>query len=327
MVYSNLNKMNKTQLLLFLLLPFVINCQHQNETNMTHILKNKNLQIHIDLPFENYNLARFDWTGKITAVKYKNIYVSGTEKMTTEDNSDFGKGFYNEFGIDTPIAYNETKEGDYFHKIGVGLLKKDSAQYLFSKSYEIKPAEFKVTKKSNKIIIECTSSNINGYAYFLKKEIELLESGFVIRYYLHNTGEKTIATNEYNHNFLAINKDLISSNYILKFPFQIKPELFGATINPEGKIEIGQNKITFNSTPNEQFFFSNLSGNESVDAAWELINIKSKIGISEKASFKTAKINLWGWKHVISPELFFDLRVEANQVIEWNRTYNVFETN
>ncbi len=128
----------------------------------------------------------------------------------------------------------------------IGLLKKNSAQYLFSNSYEIKPAEFKVTKKPNKIIIECISPSINGYAYVLKKEIELLESSFVIRYYLRNTGEKTITTNEYIHNFLAINKDLMGSNYILKFPFQIKPELFGATVNPEGKVEIGQKKITFN---------------------------------------------------------------------------------
>ena len=157
---------------------------------MAYILKNNNLQIHIDLPLENYKLARFDWTGKITAVQYKNIYVSGVEKINPEDSNDFGKGFYNEFGIDTPLAYNKTKIGDYFHKIGVGLLKKNSAQYLFSDSYEIKPAVFKVTKNPNKIIIECTSPSINGYAYVLKREIELLESSFVIRYYIRNTGKK-----------------------------------------------------------------------------------------------------------------------------------------
>ena len=294
---------------------------------MTHILKNKNLEIHIDLPVANYQLSRFDWTGKITAVKYKNVDVSGFEKMDIDDDTDYGKGFYNEFGIDAPLAYDETDEGDYFHKIGIGLLKKDGGHYLFSKSYEIKPAEFKVTKESNKIIIECTAQNMNGYAYLLKKEIELLESGFVIKYNLRNTGEKTIATNEYNHNFLSINKDLIGSNYILRFPFLLNPELFWATVNPEGKVEIGQDEITFNGTTNEQFFFSNLSGGENVDAAWELIDTKSKIGISEKGSFKTSKVNLWGWKHVVSPELFFDVNVGAGQAIEWSRTYVVFEVN
>jgi hypothetical protein len=292
---------------------------------VTHILKNKNLEIHIDIPLENYNQSRFDWTGKITAVKYKNIYVTGVERLNTENQNDYGKGLYNEFGIDTAIGYKETKEGEWFHKIGVGLLKKDDKKYLFTKKYEVLPAQFKVTKKENKIIIECTSQNVNGYSYVLQKEIKLFESSFEVKYFLQNTGEKVIATSEYTHNFLAIDKELIGTDYTLKFPFQIKPKLFSSTVNVEEKVEIGQNEITFNNTPNEQFFFSNLSGNEEVDASWELINNKNKIGISEKGSFKTSKINLWGWKHVVSPELFFKIRVEPKQTIEWTRTYNVFD--
>ena len=294
---------------------------------MSHIIKNKNLEIHVDPPLKNYCLSRFDWTGKITAVKFKNIYVSGFEKMDSSNDLIYGKGFYNEFGIDTPIGYDKIKEGDWFHKIGVGILKKDGKDYDFSKSYEVKPAEFNVRVESNKIITDCISQNINGYSYFLKKEIEIFERGFMITYSLNNTGEKTISTNEYNHNFLAINKDLIGSHYILKFPFKIKPDLFGEAVNPEEKVEIGQHEISFNNSPDEQFFFSNLSGNENVDASWELINTKSKIGISETASFKTTKVNLWGWKHVISPELFFNIKVLPDQTIKWSRTYNVFEIN
>lgn len=319
--------MKTTNLFLIILLPFIASGQLKKHTKMTHILRSKNLEIHIDLPLNNYNLSRFDWTGKITTVKYRNVYVTGVEKTNIESENDYGKGFYNEFGIDAAIGYNETKEGDWFHKIGVGLLKKDDEPYLFSKNYRIKPAEFKVAKLPNKIIIDCTSKTVNGYAYVLKKEIELIESSFIIKYFLHNTGDKIITTNEYAHNFLAINKDLIGSNYILKFPFQIKPKLFGETFNPEEKVEIGSNKITFYNTPKEQFFFSDLSGNEQVDASWELINIKNNIGISEKGSFKTSKVNLWGWKHVVSPELFFDVRVEPGQSIEWSRTYNLYELN
>jgi len=317
--------MNKTVLFLMICIPFVSIGQHKKNTNMTHILKNKNLEVHIDLPLDNYQFPRFDWTGKIKVVKYKSICISGLERLDVEDETRFGKGFYNEFGIETPVGFDDCEEGDWFPKIGVGLLKKEGEQYSFTKAYEIQPADFKVEIESNKVIIECQSQNTNGYSYVLKKEIELLEDSFVIRYHLHNTGEKLIATNEYNHNFLAINKELIGTDYILKFPFQIKPELFGATVNPEEKVVVGQDEIRFNSTPEEQFFFSNLSGSESVDAHWELINTKSKIGISETGSFKTNKINLWGWKHVVSPELFFDINVKPGQAIEWSRMYNLFE--
>ena len=300
---------------------------HKKNTIMTYVLKNKNLEIQVDLPLANYTSSRFDWTGKIVSVTYKNICISGTEKMNVNDDFKYGKGFYNEFGIDAALGYNETREGEWFYKIGIGLLKKDGGEYAFSRNYEIQPALFEVTAKPDKIIICCTSQKVNGYSYILTKEIELVETGFIIKYHLKNTGEKTINTNEYVHNFLAVNKELTGSDYLLKFPFKIKPELFEGNVNPEAKVEIGQKEITFNGTPDEQFFFGKLAGNENVDAAWELINTKNKIGIRETGSFKTSKVNLWGWKHVISPELFFDIHVEPGHEIKWSRTYTVFEIN
>lgn len=311
-------------LLISIVLLNVAVCQNKAEAKTVHILKNENLEIQIDPPLVNYNFSRFDWTGKIIAVKYKDIPVSGIEKMNSSNDNRTGKGFYNEFGIDTPVAFDEAKEGEFFHKIGIGLLKKEGTHYVFSNKYEIEPAIFKVTSDSNIFKIECKSQYINGYSYILNKEIELLESSFVIRYHLQNTGEKTIKTDEYSHNFIAINKELIGNDYILKFPFHINPELFSAIVNPEGKVEINQKEISFNSTPQEQFFFSNLSGGKNVMANWELINTKSKIGISETGNFKTNKINLWGWQHVISPELFFDINVTPGQSIEWCRTYHVY---
>lgn len=294
---------------------------------MAHILKNKNLEIHIDLPFENYSFSRFDWTGKIVKVTFQNSQLYSMERTDCQNENDFGKGFYNEFGIDTALGFEETDMGGWFHKIGVGLLKKDSTQYQFHKRYEIDPAEFEVIPESNRIVINCKSKKVNGYAYVLQKEIELHDSSFTLKYHLKNTGEKEIITDEYNHNFTAINKDLIGTNYVLKFPFQLKPEFFGEAVDPEGKVTIGQSEMMFNSSPQEQFFFSNLTGSENVQAAWELINLECKIGISEIGSFQTNKVNLWGWKHVISPELFFKIFLKPDQSIEWSRNYRVYKVN
>lgn len=68
---------------------------------MAHILKNKNLEIHIDLPGENYNHSRFDWTRKIVKVKFQNIYLSGVERIDCVEEQYCGKGFYNEFSKET----------------------------------------------------------------------------------------------------------------------------------------------------------------------------------------------------------------------------------
>lgn len=294
---------------------------------MPQILKNDILEILIDLPLENYNFSRFDWTGKIVSVKYKNICISGVEIINDEDDTKSGRGFYNEFGFKTPVGYKETKVGDWFHKIGVGLLKKEFEDYSIGRKYDIKPADFNISYTHTSIVIKCNSASVNGYSYVLEKAITLIKNGFVINYYLKNTGEKTIVTDEYNHNFIAINNEWISGDYILQFPFDIKPELFEEYVNPEGKVEIGQKQIGFNGTPEEQFFFSNLSGDENIEAGWELINTKNNIGIRETGNFRTTKVNIWGWKHVISPELYFDITIESGNELEWARTYTLFEIN
>lgn len=292
---------------------------------MPHILQNNNLEIHIDLPEEGYCFSRFDWTGKIAQVRFKNIPLSTSERANEVNDAIFGKGFYNEFGIDRAIGFEETQMGEWFHKIGVGLLQKETEDYQFHIKHNIKPAKFQVTTEQDKIVIRCISELVNGYSYVLKKEIELLESGFEINYELKNTGEKDIVTSEYVHNFMAINNELMGSVYVLKFPFPLQPDLFKEALNTEGKVILKSNEISFDGTPNEQFFFSHLAGDKSVAAAWELIHLQSKIGVSETANFKTNKINLWGWKHVISPELFFDIHIHPGQSSQWSRSYKIFD--
>lgn len=299
--------------------------QNRENSKMTHILKNNHLEIHIDLPMAHYNYSRFDWTGKIVSVNYKGITISGVENRDSSSNNTIGRGFYNEFGIDRPVGFDEIEEGEFFHKIGIGLLKKEGKDYDFSRNYEIKPATFKVAYGMEMIQLECISQYANGYAYTLYKEIELLENGFIIRYHLKNTGDKTIKTDEYNHNFLAINKEVIGENYQLKFPFQLNQALFDANVNPDGKVDIQQQEVMFTGNPNDQFFFSNLTGNNTVKAGWELIHSDKRIGIRETGNFNTNKINLWGWQHVISPELFFDIHVEPGELVEWSRTYEIYK--
>ena len=139
---------------------------------MTHILKNKNLEIKIDLPLENYNFSRFDWTGKIVDVKFKNIQLATVERTDGQNENSLGKGFYNEFGIDTALGFDDTEIGSWFHKIGVGLLKKEDIQYLFIKNYELRPAEFHNSAESDRILIRFKSQDTKGYEYLLLKEIQ-----------------------------------------------------------------------------------------------------------------------------------------------------------
>ncbi len=290
---------------------------------MPHILKSKNLEVHVDLPFENYNFSRFDWTGKVSRVKFQDIELTGIERTDCDDENLLGKGLYNEFGIDLGLGFDEVNTGEWFHKIGIGALKKEGSNYMFSEEYQIEPAEFEWFLQPDSISISCTSKSLRGYAYLLKKEIRLAENGFSIDYHLENTGQKSIHTNEYVHNFMAIDNRPIGNSYVLKFSFQLRPDSFEETVNPEQKADIGDREVQFKGTPQEQFFFSNLSGGKRVPGEWELINTDSKIGIRETTDFHTDRVNLWGWKHVISPELFYKIDLKPGKSVEWQRNYTI----
>ncbi|MCE2613677.1 hypothetical protein LVD13_11900 [Flavobacteriaceae bacterium D16] len=291
---------------------------------MPHILKNNSLEVQLDLPLEGYSFSRFDWTGKVTRVLYRDVPATTIERTDSVDTNLFGMGLYNEFGIETAIGFEETQQGEWFHKIGVGALQKSGDSYQFTVPYKIRPANFQVEPYRNKLRITCVSETLNGYAYRLIKEFSIEDSSLTITYQLENTGQKAIVTEEYVHNFMGADQDLIGKQYELRFSFPIEQEKFQMLVNPEGKMILGSKEITFNGTPEEQFFISHLNGTKTIPAFWELKHKKSKIGIRETGSFETQKVNLWGWQHVVSPELFHTISVAPGKKQKWTRTYEFF---
>ncbi|MFT7020631.1 MAG: hypothetical protein ACJASO_002828, partial [Cyclobacteriaceae bacterium] len=235
-----------------------------------------------------------------------------------------GRGFYNEFGIEQAVGFASIKDGEWFHKIGVGLLQKNGDVYDFAQAYKIRPAEFEVITGENQIQITCRSAFCDGIAYVLKKLIQLQEDGFDVQYELINRGEQIIETDEYMHNFMAINGEGIGPDYELDFPFEIQPDGFNKTVNDEKVVDIGKRKITFNGHPTQDFFFSNLSGGQQVTASWTLTHEGAKIGLSETCDFKTASINLWGIGYVVSPEIFKHIKLLPQQSTQWSRSYRFF---
>lgn len=293
--------------------------------NGTLVLKNEHIELQMDLPGSGYHFSRFDFTGKITSLRYKNILLTGTETRDGKDSITTGRGFYNEFGIFEAIGFDSIEAGEWFPKIGIGLLKKEDSRYHFSHPYELEPADFSVIPAHEKLTIQCISNSQHAYSYLLTKEIVLLENGFCIRYHLKNTGAKTIRTNEYVHNFIALDTALIGKDYRLKFNFDLIPEKINAQVNTENLIRIGPKEITFNGTPKEQFYFSNLVSGNINEPGWELINTRKKIGIRETTNFHSSLICLWGWEHVISPEIFIEIQLEPGESKNWTRTYTIFE--
>lgn len=293
---------------------------------MSFQLKNEYICLDIQKPGEFYRKARFDWTGQIIQITFLNKYTfCTTEKLDDKSINDYGRGLYNEFGIDKPVGYDDCKVGEKFPKIGVGLLTKESTKpYNFFEDYKVTPYSFKTSFNDTEVVFICKSAKDQEYSFVLEKRIVLNKNTFRVYYTLTNNGKKEIRTNEYIHNFLSVDYKAIDQNYKLYFPFKINPDKLRGKVNPGNVVQFENDVVSFRSMPEDQFFFGNINTKYKGKGEWKLINTQDKLGIKEKTDFEIQKINLWGAGHVISPEIFFEINVTPGKSLSWSRTYELF---
>ncbi len=293
---------------------------------MSILLKNNKLRIEIDKPGQNYRAARFDWTGKITQITFDNKFTFCTEETLNPELANItGRGLYNEFGISGALGYNDCRPGEKFSKIGVGLIKKDTEEpYDFFKNYKVTP--FRSLYKTDKryVLFISYPTPCNGYAVELTKNISINNNSFTIYYDLKNTGEKTVETNEYCHNFLAINRRVINGEYKLNFPFSIEKEKIREIVDPDNFLQFNNNSISWKSGLKNQFFLNSVDTGKKVRATWSLENSELGIGIKESGNFIPEKINLWGNTHVVSPEIFIKINLPPGKSMSWVREYEIY---
>lgn len=294
---------------------------------MSIMLENELLRLEIQEPGALYRGARFDWTGQITQITFKGKHTFCTEEKTEPAEINLkGRGLYNEFGIESALGYDECPIGERFPKIGVGWLKKESPQpYHFYYDYNVLPFEFSFEPFENSINFACYAKPLLGYGFILKKRLYIEENTFVIEYVLENIGEKLIYTNEYVHNFLAINRQLLDEHYQLKFPFRLNPIRLREVVNPGLVTQFGWHEIEWQSTPKSDIFFSSLFSGKLNEPVWELRHDEARVRIREEVDFPIQKLNLWGNGHVVSPEVFFEISVLPGESIKWQRRYAVDE--
>ena len=296
---------------------------------MAYQLKNQNLAITIDSHNENYNCSRFDCTGKIRSIKFRDVELlsSELELQNNEEDKKFGRGLYNEFGTKNPLGFLNTDIGDYYHKVGVGLIHKKEIEYNCQKPYPFIPLEVDIQCSANQINFRSKSRVHKGYSYTLHKRIILQKNEIQITYILENSGTKVIKTNEYNHNFLRFKNCSIDKGYVLTIPTDLRLEELTELVNKEKVMSITDDEIIFLKKPKEAFFISTELKNRDVDAFWKLENKSLNIGMSEVGDFKTRQFHLWGCAHVISPEVFIDIEINPSESKKWTRTYSFYELN
>ncbi|TYQ15464.1 UNVERIFIED_CONTAM: hypothetical protein Cloal_1918 [Acetivibrio alkalicellulosi] len=289
------------------------------DSNTNLILKNDRLKVEISYPGKQYTGSRFDWTGFITGVYLDNKYSFCAKESQIEGQGSGGIGFCNEFGINTPIGYNEIKPGEKFPKIGVGLLTRpDQSDYFFFDKYQVSPFDFTIFQDSNSITFVSQPKECNGYAVKMTKKLTLSQNTLTINYHLENTGSQEIITEEYCHNFISINNNLIGPGYVLRFPYNLIIK------DLPNVLEFSGNEIRLTKKPSKDFNCQPKGFDTVQNHYWELLYTPLKTGVREYSDFPLKYVALWGTTHVISPEVFIDVKIKPGKTQEWSRRYEFF---
>lgn len=277
------------------------------------------LEVEIARPGRVYKGSRFDWTGFITRITLDKRHNFCVPEQYERNKGTGGIGFCNEFGIDMTPGYEEAGIGGSFTKIGIGLLRRVSAgPYEFHRPYDIEPYPVQMSCDGQSAKFTMEPVECSGYAVRLEKTVRVEDRILRMDYRLENTGGKDIATNEYCHNFMGIDGHKLGRDYCLSFPGLIKADRLA------GKFTLNGDKILWEEEPEEDFYGIIQKDRRDGDCQWQLVHGPSGVGVKDISRLPAAKYALWGCGHVVSPEVFIDIRLKPGERMEWSREYEFF---
>ncbi|MBS3734323.1 MAG: hypothetical protein KGY99_05290 [Phycisphaerae bacterium] len=292
-------------------------------------LTDGDVSLHIYLPHAergHYRGVRFDWSGHVARAMWKgHTYFGAFRKADKPQHHDANAvGPAGEFGMGTPLGYEEATSGETFLKIGVGQLRKAADErYRFNKGYElVRPGAWTTEQDDGQITFRQAMRGDRGWAYAYTKRIALLDDqpGFSITYTLENTGSKVIDTTHYCHNFTIIDGVPIGPGYRVALPFEIAAEIKSDTVQVAG------NTIVFRKPLHGSFFAQLTNFDDPADSGARIINERTGAGIEIQGDFTPVKYYLYAQSTAFCPEPYVAVKLAPGASKTWRTTYTLFET-
>ena len=287
---------------------------------MTFAISSKDLLVDISRPGHLYSGTRFDWNGLVTQVRLdKHTYCAYESHIPMMGSG--GLGLCNAFMGIMEDNFDAVPIGGQFMCIGIGIATKTSDEYTFMKPYPVEPFESKITVSESRTVFEQESTPCNGFNYRMHKELDVKDNVLTIRTSLENTGEKSIRTTEFNHNFVCFDGHPVGPDYELSLPYTPEIEI------KSGEYNIGLNKLSLQAGPegNKAFYFFVKNHQEAGDKHfWELTHKPTGVSMRETTDFVPEAFNVWGKNYVFSPEVFAKIDIAPGKSFEWTRKYEFF---
>jgi len=289
-------------------------------------ISNEQVSMKVYLPDTDkglYRGTRFDWSGVIGSVQYKEHEYFGYWKKTHdpmfhEDLTGPVEGF-----IEPGLGYAEAEPGQGFIRIGVGVLEKEvEEQYNWMKTYNVLDfGKWTIDHGKDWVTFTHALQSDFGYAYEYTKSIRLKADGFSIEHTLRNLGERTIETDQFNHNFFMIDGERSGISFSVSFPYAI------STHNDlKGFLEIENNKLQFVKDIHNNSVFVELEGysDEVADNQATVLNSKSGAGVTFSVDKPLYRMVFWACETTLCPENFIWISVAPQEEDSWTSEYTLF---
>jgi hypothetical protein len=272
-----------------------------------------------------YQGTRFDWSGNMPSLKYAgHEYFGQWFTKYSPEIHDVIMGPVEEF---TALEYPETKPGESFMKIGVGVLTKpDDKPYTFNRLYPVvNPGTWTVKKKDDQVrFFHELNDKVYSYKYEKCVQLEKGKPELVLTHTLRNTGTRAIETSVYDHNFFVIDNQPIGPGFSITVPFKI----IGTGQGIGDLAEIKGNQILFlrNVNNGENVFCSPLEGfsASSKDYDFRIENKTTGAGVRITCDQPLLKLNFWCCSTTLCPEPYIKIKVDPGKEFTWKIRYEFY---
>lgn len=274
------------------------------------------LCVEVDEPGTTYAGSRFDWSAFITQVT-----LDGVHRFCVPEARDGtgtgGIGLCAEFGITRPVAFDAVPPGGEFPKLGIGRLRRtDGKAYDFFRPYHVNPAPVDVEGTEGRLTFRTTHAECAGIAARIEKVLTICANELRIDTRLENTGAATIATDEYVHNFIAVDALPFGPDYSLELSESLDFEGLDPSLAPE------ERRIGWRTPPVAKSYFRGQAlPAQTGRFVWTLRHASSGCSIRETVTGPCSRFHLYGTLDLVSPEVFVDIHLAPGEAQSWQRVY------
>lgn len=289
------------------------------------MLQSDRLRLEIAEPLEAPNRTfRFDRAGFIAEVVLDGaVHFCANEPQNLSHPSSGGRGMCNEFTADFS---RDVQPGDYYPKLGVGLIRRDEEPYVFHKKYsDVQDYPVEVSVEENQVEFRTKAVACNQVAVSLVKTIHLSGNVVTMEVSATNEGEIAVDTLEYCHNFFSIDGMAISPDYEIDLPdlpdmgTEQKLNIHGEPCNWRGN---GKG-LTFLQCTTDcahvSFPLDEMYNDGSFH--WTLRHRGAKAWVEATEYFWPEKMDIWSVDHMVSPEVFYHLSLQPGETKSWKRQW------